>query len=245
VEQRKAGERAARQERGRNVADIEYQVGRFDRGVGDKHYETFESAWVVFKNRLQDTTTPRWEIYRPQLGNWGPKRDLDGLHDRLKAIFAGADVGHRRIVRGSISAEPKWVMKKVEEPRDEDYSQIVRIATLQIGDEYTWGAAGSEAFDCSGLVVYCVGHATGIWLPHSAEAIRQDPRIFNFPDRSKVLGGDVVFYDASSRLGAGQADHIGIAKNKDTVIDASSTADMVVQRAINANPIIGFGRLKI
>lgn len=33
-------------------------------------------------------------------------------------------------------------------------SQIVSIATQQLGKPYVWGATGSNSFDCSGLVQY-------------------------------------------------------------------------------------------
>lgn len=225
------------------MADIEYRIGRLDRGLGDKRFETFAEAFEVLRDRLRNNTTKKWQIYRPAQRDWGRERDMHELRVRLKEIFDEAETGHRRIIRGSRRSEPKYILKKVEE-LIEEFNEIVRIAARQLGDEYTWGAAGPDEFDCSGLVVYCVGHATGIWLPHQADAIRRDDRIWKFEDRSRVQPGDIVFCHVG-RLPAGVADHCGIAKDRNTIIDASSSADKVVQRNIDANPIMQFGRLEL
>ena len=45
-------------------------------------------------------------------------------------------------------------------------SQIVSIATQQLGKSYVWGATGPNSFDCSGLVQY-VYKQIGINLPRT------------------------------------------------------------------------------
>jgi cell wall-associated NlpC family hydrolase len=42
---------------------------------------------------------------------------------------------------------------------------VVAVALAQVGKPYVWGAAGPDAFDCSGLAVYAYT-AIGIALPH-------------------------------------------------------------------------------
>jgi hypothetical protein len=126
---------------------------------------------------------------------------------------------------------------------------VYQAALSQLGVDYSWadenpeGPAGGTGagFDCSGLTRWCYLQV-GVSLPHSAEAQRTDPRVLNFDDRRDVLPGDLVFYRAG-RLPAPMADHVGIAGEAGWVVDASSSADAVVHRAIDANPIIGYGRL--
>jgi cell wall-associated NlpC family hydrolase len=45
----------------------------------------------------------------------------------------------------------------------------VDTALAHIGDPYSWGAAGPNAFDCSGLTQYAFA-AAGVALPHSSRA---------------------------------------------------------------------------
>lgn len=47
---------------------------------------------------------------------------------------------------------------------------VVGVAYAQLGKPYVWGAAGPNAFDCSGLVMYCYMVGAGISLPHSSYA---------------------------------------------------------------------------
>src|ERR1700730_18532074 len=44
-------------------------------------------------------------------------------------------------------------------------AQAVRWALSKVGSPYVWGAAGPDAFDCSGLVMWAYAHV-GISLPH-------------------------------------------------------------------------------
>ena len=45
--------------------------------------------------------------------------------------------------------------------------KAVDTALAQVGDPYVWGAAGPDAFDCSGLTQYAYS-AAGVSLPHSS-----------------------------------------------------------------------------
>jgi hypothetical protein len=127
--------------------------------------------------------------------------------------------------------------------------QIVRAARSQLGVRYSFGSADpsgphdtSAAFDCSGLTMWSYAQAV-ITISRSAEAQRTDPSVRQFSDRAKIVPGDLVFYN-TGRLPPGVADHVGVASSKSVVIDASSTLKEVVERNIDANPILIFGRVK-
>ncbi|MFZ2503881.1 MAG: NlpC/P60 family protein [Nocardioides sp.] len=66
----------------------------------------------------------------------------------------------------------------------------VRYAMAQVGDAYVYGAAGPNAFDCSGLTMMAWAQA-GVGLPHSSSAqFGSGPHI----PASALQPGDLVFY---------------------------------------------------
>jgi cell wall-associated NlpC family hydrolase len=70
------------------------------------------------------------------------------------------------------------------------------IALHQLGDRYRYGAAGPNAFDCSGLVQYSFRKA-GIRLPRTSSAqARRAHRI----SKSKLRRGDLMFFSNGGRV---------------------------------------------
>ena len=68
-------------------------------------------------------------------------------------------------------------------------SAAVAAAEGRVGDPYVWGAAGPDAFDCSGLVMWAYGQA-GVSLPHYSGAQYDDT--IHIP-MSDLEPGDLVF----------------------------------------------------
>ena len=72
-------------------------------------------------------------------------------------------------------------------------STAVAVALDQVGDEYQWGAAGPDEFDCSGLTMYAWAKG-GVSLPHSSGSQYASlPHI----SKSDLQPGDLLFYAAS------------------------------------------------
>jgi cell wall-associated NlpC family hydrolase len=95
------------------------------------------------------------------------------------------------------------------------YSGAVGVAMAQLGKPYVWAAAGPDAFDCSGLVVYSFA-AVGKSLPHSTYALYG----MGVPvSRDQLQPGDLVFFDG---LG-----HMGIYIGGDQFVHAPHTGDVV------------------
>lgn len=61
------------------------------------------------------------------------------------------------------------------------------------GTWYSWGGSGPNGYDCSGLVMAAIGHATGIWLPHSTYAMLGDSHLHQIP-LDQVQRGDLLFF---------------------------------------------------
>ena len=73
--------------------------------------------------------------------------------------------------------------------------KAVQIAAYQKGDPYRYGAAGPNAFDCSGLTMY-VYHQVGKSLVHNAEGQYRETVHFI---KSKKRPGDLLFYTSNGR----------------------------------------------
>jgi cell wall-associated NlpC family hydrolase len=101
------------------------------------------------------------------------------------------------------------------------YSQkiniVVNYALAQQGDDYRWGAAGPDAFDCSGLVLASYKRI-GIYLPHySGYMLRYGWRV----SRYSLRRGDIIwpYYG-----------HVQLYIGNGYVVEASSSRDAVVVR---------------
>lgn len=70
--------------------------------------------------------------------------------------------------------------------------QAVRWALTRVGDPYVWGAAGPDAFDCSGLVMWAYAHV-GISLAHfTGDQWTEGEHV----SRNQLQPGDIVFFFA-------------------------------------------------
>ena len=85
----------------------------------------------------------------------------------------------------------------------------------QLGKPYSWGAAGPDSYDCSGLVAWAYGQM-GVSLPHYTGA---QWNVGVPVSRSDLQPGDLVFFD-----GIG---HVGIYVGGGQFIHAPHTGDVV------------------
>ena len=94
----------------------------------------------------------------------------------------------------------------------------VKAALSKVGASYAMGAAGPDAFDCSGLTMWALQRA-GIGAPHSSFAQYAMGRGVG---RSEIRRGDLVFFDS---FGAG-ASHVGLAISPTTALSATNLGVM-------------------
>lgn len=80
-------------------------------------------------------------------------------------------------------------------------AHALAIAEAQRGDPYVYGAAGPNAFDCSGLTSYSYKHANR-WLPRTSD---QQWRYARHISKSNLRKGDLMFF-----LNGGNVYHVGI-----------------------------------
>jgi cell wall-associated NlpC family hydrolase len=72
-------------------------------------------------------------------------------------------------------------------------AKAVQIASYQKGDPYRYGAAGPNAFDCSGLTLYAYKQV-GVSLVHNAE--QQYFQTWH-ESHSRKHAGDLIFYTSN------------------------------------------------
>jgi cell wall-associated NlpC family hydrolase len=101
--------------------------------------------------------------------------------------------------------------------------RIIELAKKELGKRYVWGAAGKNAFDCSGLTSY-VCKQNGIKLPR--RAIEQS-KVGLFVPRDQLQPGDLVFFDTSKQR-RGYVNHVGIYIGNGKFIHASSAKKKVI-----------------
>ena len=105
-------------------------------------------------------------------------------------------------------------------------SAAVSFARAQLGEPYRWGAAGPDAWDCSGLTMGAWG-AGGKSLPHYSVA--QYEQSSPIPSGS-LQAGDLVFWGSSSSPSS--IYHVALYIGDGQIIHAPRTGRPVVQESM-------------
>jgi cell wall-associated NlpC family hydrolase len=160
-------------------------------------------------------------------GDGGGGTDLAGGGAPLTSPVDYASTGDMQMPANALSNAPN--------PRAR---AVLDYASHQLGDPYVWGAAGPNAFDCSGLAQQAY-QQIGVNLPHNAAAQwAQGPRIPNGQEQP----GDLVFFTE----GTGSVQHVGIVLDpaKGTMIVAPHTGSYVKIESYKTFPggYLGFTR---
>lgn len=101
----------------------------------------------------------------------------------------------------------------------------VRAAESKLGDNYVWGAAGPDTFDCSGLTLYAWA-AAGVSLPHSSSIQAQTGTPVS---EGELQPGDLVFYYSPIH-------HVAMYVGNGMVIHAPQTGDVVKYSPVDSMP---------
>ncbi|MGZ4149280.1 MAG: NlpC/P60 family protein [Actinomycetota bacterium] len=115
--------------------------------------------------------------------------------DRVYRSLAGARQDYLDALaaqRAAVQAPPSTPEPLPTPPPADGTAASIAIAAARsvIGTPYVFGAAGPDAFDCSGLTSWAYAQA-GVYLPHSADAqYASFPRV----PLSDLQPGDIVYY---------------------------------------------------
>lgn len=111
---------------------------------------------------------------------------------------------------------------------------IADVSVAQIGDDYSYGAAGPDAFDCSGFTSYVLRHAVGVEIPRTSQAQRDS---LPYVAAGDAQVGDVVFFHGSN----GGVYHTAIYAGNGRMWAASSSADAVREQSVYSSSV-SYGR---
>lgn len=121
--------------------------------------------------------------------------------------------------------------RRAAEAAQERGARIVELVSREAGKPYVYGAAGPDAFDCSGLTMYVFAQL-GISLPHSAAAQAAMAQPVSDPQV-----GDLVFFGA-----AGGVYHVAIYAGDGYVWHAPHPGTVVSKEKIWTSDVF-YGRV--
>ena len=103
--------------------------------------------------------------------------------------------------------------------------KAVDTALAQVGDPYSWGATGPNAFDCSGLTSYAY-KAAGISIPR----VSRDQATFGTPvSKANLQPGDLVFFYSP-------VSHVGMYIGNGQMVHAPSSGSSVKVVKVDSMP---------
>ena len=111
-------------------------------------------------------------------------------------------------------------------PQPSTGERIVSIAQSKIGSPYVYGAAGPNAFDCSGFTSWVYAQA-GKSIPRTSQAQASAGQRVSL---SNIQPGDIVVY-------YGGASHVAIYAGNGQIIDALNSGSPVSYRDLHMMPI--------
>jgi peptidoglycan DL-endopeptidase CwlO len=117
-------------------------------------------------------------------------------------------------------------------PASGDAQIAVDFALAQLGDPYVYGAAGPDAWDCSGLTMGAWG-AAGVSLPHSSSMQYNSGTHISI---SELQPGDLVFFYSP-------ISHVAIYLGNGQVVHAPHTGDVVRIAPMSEMPVTGAVRV--
>jgi peptidoglycan DL-endopeptidase CwlO len=110
--------------------------------------------------------------------------------------------------------------------------QALRFALTKLGDEYVWGGAGPNVFDCSGLVMWAY-EQVGVQLDHFTGAQWNEGEHIS---RSQLEPGDLVFFFQD--IG-----HVGLYIGNGMMVDAPTFGQPVQIQPVMWNVYVGAVRI--
>jgi peptidoglycan DL-endopeptidase CwlO len=109
-------------------------------------------------------------------------------------------------------------------------AKAVAFAKAQVGEPYSFGAAGPDSWDCSGLTMVAWAQA-GVSLPHSSSAQYDATRHIS---AGELQPGDLIFYYSP-------ISHVAIYVGGGMQVAATHTGDFVRLQSLH-DGIVGYGR---
>jgi cell wall-associated NlpC family hydrolase len=152
---------------------------------------------------------------------------------------AVADAEAQAQAKAQAAAEAAAAAAQAAAARQSRLDAVVDLAYAQVGDAYVYGAAGPDAFDCSGFTMWVYQQALGVSLPHNTHAQFNAVDSWYAGEREPQPGDLVFFFNG--------ADHVGIYVGDGMMVHAANPGAGVTVDPVNsgywANHLTGYGRV--
>lgn len=213
-------------------ADVKNRIAVKSAGAAAIEAARLEKTQSIADNRQQEIQA----TYNMALG----LAEIEGAQAAARATATANDLANGDIqVTGNLA--------KADIVKNGIFSDVVeQLGRTQVGvAAYKFGSQSPGVeFDCSGFTSWVMQQATGTALPHNAEQQFQQ-LTDNKTDRlqrTELQAGDLVFFNFG-RLAPGTADHVAIYLGNGWMMDASSSNNSIVIRAIPWDSMLGGGRV--
>ncbi len=154
--------------------------------------------------------------------------DLEAEERERLAAQQAADAARSQATVSRSSSPEEAEEPTASVPASGRAGAAVSYAMAQVGDAYVYGAAGPDAFDCSGLTMMAWG-AAGVGLPHSSSAqMSSGPSVAS----SDLQPGDLVFYYSP-------VSHVGMYIGNGQIVHASNPSSPVSVAPVFSMPYSG------
>lgn len=223
--------------------------------------ERFAASRTILDRRLTELAEARAQAERTEQRmrrlQASVERTLSGQRGELAALRAAVERAERtRVARAQQAARaqearraaqpqqqppraaparepmPAAASAAVASPAASPRARIaVRAALSQVGKPYGWGAAGPDAYDCSGLSQWAWGQA-GVYLPHNS---RMQFAATSRVGREDWQPGDLLFFGSPIH-------HLGIYIGDGQMVEAPYSGNQVRVRSAYRSDYAGAGR---
>ena len=154
------------------------------------------------------------------------KASIDKNLSDAKALLGNLQADARqRLLEASRSSTP---VPMSDVPASGRAAVAVRFALAQVGKAYVYGAAGPNAYDCSGLMMAAWG-AAGVALSHSSGAQWGEG---THVSPSQLQPGDLVFYYSPSQ-------HVGMYIGHGMIVNAENPSAGIRVTGLYSMPFVG------
>ncbi len=194
-------------------------------GLQDSLLSDYGTALAAYGIRKDQTEKRRDDIADLKASLAEEKKTADGKLAEAKDLLS------------ELEAEARAEILSRDAGRPVDASSIsasgrakiaIEYALAQVGDAYVWGAAGPNAFDCSGLTMMAYAQA-GVSLPHSSRAqYGSGARVA----KGDLQPGDLVFYYSP-------ISHVGIYLGNGLIVHAANPGAGVKVSDVDEMPYAG------
>ena len=185
-------------------------------------FDDYSSELKALDIRRQATEKRAAEVAATQKKLAAEKATIDKKFAEAKSLLGKLEAQQREALTSRSTTRTPSV------PASGNAAAAVQYAMAQVGKAYVYGAAGPNAFDCSGLTMMAWAQA-GVALPHSSSAqYSSGPHIAE----SDLQPGDLVFYYSP-------ISHVGMYIGNGMIVNAENPSAGVKVTSLHEMPYVG------